>query len=157
VIRERIGDLAVDGTRAAESDTPAHRRWWLTGDRGTVQAQIQLSPEHRPRVMSLTIAVPPAGDSVLARTLAAVVAWLNSGAVTWPESLPVAAAADADLIRRRLRMAAAWAGAVRVGAYQTGNGSSATGVELAGEHATVTLTLVVNPATGELRQADVVL
>jgi hypothetical protein len=40
-------------------------------------------------------------------------------------------------------------------AWQGGNGSSATTVELVGEHATVTLSLLVNPATGELRQADV--
>ncbi len=44
LIRERIGAFRADGARPAESDTPAHRRWWLTGEHGTVQAQIQLSP-----------------------------------------------------------------------------------------------------------------
>jgi hypothetical protein len=44
-IAERIGDFAVDDTRPAESETPAHRRWWLAGERGSVQAQIQLSPQ----------------------------------------------------------------------------------------------------------------
>jgi hypothetical protein len=54
-------------------------------------------------------------------------------------------------------MAAVWAGKCAAGAYQAGHGSSSTVVELVGEHATVTLSLLVNPATGELRQADVAL
>jgi CubicO group peptidase (beta-lactamase class C family) len=165
-IRERIGDFTADGpagtpgaagSRPAESDTPAHRRWWLTGPHGTVQAQIQLNPERPPRVQSLIVAIPPATDSVLARAVDAVIAWLNSGDAPWPATLPVAASADAGLIARRLRMAAVWAGKCAAGAYQAGHGSSSTVVELVGEHATVTLSLLVNPATGELRQADVAL
>ena len=69
LIRQRIGDFRADDTRAPESDTPAHRRWWLTGPRGTVQAQILLNPERPPRVQSLALAVPPASDSVLATVL----------------------------------------------------------------------------------------
>ena len=157
VIRERIGDFAVDDTRPAESDTPAHRRWWLTGSRGTVLAQIQLSPERPPRVMALALAVPPAPDSALARTLAAVTGWLNSGATTWPESLPVSAAADAGLIGRRLRMAAAWTGPAATGGYRAGNGTTSVSVDLVGEYATATLSLLVDRSTGELRQVDVTL
>ena len=165
-IRARIGDFTADGpagtpgaagSRPAESDTPAHRRWWLTGPGGTVAAQIQLNPERPPRVQSLALAVPPASDSVLARAIDAVVEWLNNGDAPWPAALPVAASADAALIARRLRMAAVWAGTCAAGAYRAGNGSAAAAVELVGEHATVTLSLLVNPATGELRQADVAL
>ena len=42
-------------------------------------------------------------------------------------------------------------------AWQAGGGTDSTTVELVGEHATVTLALLVNRATGELRQADVTL
>ena len=49
-------------------------------------------------------------------------------------------------------MAAAWAGPARLGAWQAGDGAASTAVELVGEHATLTLTLVVDPATGVLRQ-----
>jgi CubicO group peptidase (beta-lactamase class C family) len=157
LIRERIGEFAPDSNREAESDTPAHRRWWLTGERGTVQAQIQLSPEREPRVMSLALAVPPAPNSALARALDAVVGWLNDPAQDWPADVPVAANADAGLIARRLRMAAAWAGKCAVGACQAGSGTSSVTVELVGEHAPVTLALLVNRATGELRQADAIL
>src|SRR5580658_9912440 len=44
-IRERIGDFADDTSRQPEFDTPAHCRWWLAGEHGVVQAQIQLNPE----------------------------------------------------------------------------------------------------------------
>jgi hypothetical protein len=159
LIRARIGAFTVDAGRPAESDTPAHRRWWLAGERGTIAAAIQLNPERSAvrRVQSLTLAIPPAADSVLGRALATVTGWLNGGAAAWPESLPVAPEADSGLITRRLRMAAAWAGPVTPGAYQAGDGTGSVTVELVGEHATVTLSLLVNATTGELRQADVAL
>ena len=159
LLRDRIGAFTVDADRPAESDTPAQRRWWLAGERGTVAAAIQLNPQRSavPRVQSLTLAIPPAPDSVLGRALATVTGWLNDGAAVWPGSLPVAPEAGAGLIARRLRMAAAWAGPVTAGAYQAGDGSASVTVELVGEHATVTLSLLVNTATGELRQADVAL
>ena len=157
LIRQRIGDFRADDTRAPESDTPAHRRWWLTGPRGTVQAQILLNPERPPRVQSLALAVPPASDSVLATVLNDVVTWLNSGAAQWPGVMRVASGTDEGLLRRRLLMAAAWAGTCRTGAYRAGDGAASVSVELAGEHATVVLSLLVNPGTGEIRQADVAL
>ena len=157
LLRSRIGAFTVDPDRAAESDTPAHRRWWLAGERGTVAATIQLNPQRPPRVQSLTLAFPPAEDSVLGRALAAVIEWLNSGSAAWPESLKVSPGADAGLIARRLRMAATWAGPVTQGAYQAGDGTASVTVELVGEHATVTLSLLVNATTGEIRQADVLL
>jgi len=157
LIRERIGSFRADAARAPESDTPAHCRWWLTGEHGTVQAQILLSPEQPPRVQSLTLAVPPAVGSGLAVVLEVVVGWLNSGESAWPASVAVAPGAPAELLRRRLLMAAAWAGRCELGAYRAGDGASAVSVELAGEHATVVLTLLVNPVTSELRQADIFL
>ena len=62
---------------------------------------------------------------------------------------------DIGLLARRLRMAAAWAGECRLGAYKAGDGIASVAVELAGEHARLTLTLVVDPASGLLRQADI--
>jgi serine-type D-Ala-D-Ala carboxypeptidase/endopeptidase len=161
LLRSRIGAFTVDESRPAESDTPAHRRWFLAGERGTVAVTIQLTPERLPRVQSLTFAVPPAPGSALARALDTVTAWLNGwvtgGAAEWPAALPLSPEADAGLIARRLRMAAAWAGQVTPGAYRTGDGASSATVELSGQHATVLLSLLVSPATGALRQADVTL
>jgi CubicO group peptidase (beta-lactamase class C family) len=159
MIRERIGDFRDDAEneqgRRPEFDTPAHCRWWLAGERGVVQAQIQLNPEHPPRVQSLTLAVPPAPGSPLAETLAAVLAWLNGTDRDFPAAIPVAETEDAGLLARRLRMASVWAGPCHVGAYRAGDGAASVAVELVGEHATLTLTLVVDPTSGLLRQADV--
>ena len=155
LITKRIGDFAPDDTRQPESDTPAHCRWWLAGKHGVVQAQIQLNPERPPRVQSLTLAVPPEAGSVLAEVLGSVIGWMNSGPAEWPASIPVAAGTDTGTMSRRLRMAAVWAGRCSAGAYRTGDGASTVSVDLAGEHATVVLSLSVNPVTGELRQADV--
>jgi CubicO group peptidase (beta-lactamase class C family) len=48
LVRERIGVFGEDKKRPAEHDSPAHCRWWLRGDRGTVQAEIRLTPERQP-------------------------------------------------------------------------------------------------------------
>jgi len=47
-----------------------------------------------------------------------------------------------------------WPGPARPGAYRAGDGASSVAVELGGGHATLTLTLVVDPDSGVLRQAD---
>jgi CubicO group peptidase (beta-lactamase class C family) len=154
----RIGSFADAPDRGFEHDTPAHCRWFLAGDRGAlVQAQIQLSPQLPPRVQSLTLALPPADGSPLARVLDAVIAWLNSGSVSWPESAPVADGVDAGLLARRLRMAATWTGPLARGAFRAGDGESKVTVELSGEHAPGLLSLSADAATGVLHAADVTL
>jgi CubicO group peptidase (beta-lactamase class C family) len=154
VLRDRLGAFTDSPDRVPEHDTPAHCRWFLTGEGGTVQAQIQLNPQKPPRVQSLTLAIPPAEGSALARVLDAMVAWLNSGSPSWPESVPVASGTDVRLLTRRLRMAAAWTGTVTAGAYRAGDGASSVAVELDGEHAPALLALVIDASAGTLRSAD---
>jgi CubicO group peptidase (beta-lactamase class C family) len=155
LIRERIGAFRDDDSRRPQSDTPAHCRWWLAGERGVVQAQIQLNPERPARVQSLAVAVPPAAGTPLGRTLDAVLAWLNRNDPAWPASIPVAGTVDAGLLARRFRVATAWAGECRLGAFKAGDGIASVSVELVGEHAALALVLVVDPASGLLRQADI--
>ena len=155
LVRERIGDFGDDPGRRPEFDTPAQCRWWLAGERGAVQVQIQLNPERPPRVQSLVLAVPPAAGSSLRVTLDAVVDWLNDGDRDWPPSIPVADGADIGMLARRLRMAAIWAGRCHVGAFKAGDGAASVAAELTGEHATITLTLVIDPETRLLQMADV--
>jgi hypothetical protein len=155
LVRERIGDFGDDPGRPPQFDTPAQCRWWLAGERGAVQVQIQLNPERPPRVQSLTMAVPPAAGSALRVTLDAVVDWLNDGGRDWPPSIPVADGVDTGMLVRRLRMAALWAGRCHVGAFKAGDGTASVSAELLGEHATITLALVIDPETRLLRMADV--
>ena len=98
--------------------------------------------------------MPPAAGSPLSNTLAAVLAWLNGTDRDWPQAIPVVPTLDAGLLARRLRMAAAWAGPCRLGAYRAGDGVASVAVELAGEYATLTLTLIVDPISGLIRQSD---
>ncbi len=156
LVRERIGEFADDPARRPEFDTPAQCRWWLAGEHGVVQVQIQLNPERPARVQLLTLAVPPAAGSALRVALDAVVDWMNAGQSEWPPSVPVAGGVDTGLLGRRLRMAAVWAGPCRVGAVKAGDGAATVAVELVGEHATITLALVIDPETRLLRMADVV-
>jgi CubicO group peptidase (beta-lactamase class C family) len=149
LIRERIGAFGDDQDRPAEFDSPAHCRWWLTGERGTVQAQITLSPEKPPRVQSLSLAVPPAAGSPLADALIRVIGWLNGG-----QPVPTAEGLDPGLVARRVRSAAAWAGPCRPGPYRGGDGTAAVTVSLAGEHASLTLAITIDPAAGLLHQLD---
>jgi serine-type D-Ala-D-Ala carboxypeptidase/endopeptidase len=155
LIRERIGAFRDDDKRRPESDTPAHCRWWLAGDKGVVQAQIQLNPERPARVQSLTVAVPPAPGSPLRATLDAVLAWMNGTDRAWAPYIAVAETVDTSLLARRFGMAVAWAGECHLGAFKAGDGIASTTVELVGEHAALTLTLVVDPVEGLLRQADI--
>jgi hypothetical protein len=52
-------------------------------------------------------------------------------------------------------MAAAWAGLCRVGGFKAGDGTASVVAELLGDHATITLALVIDPETRLLRLADV--
>jgi CubicO group peptidase (beta-lactamase class C family) len=156
-IRQRIGGFRLDEARPAEFDSPAHCRWWMRGEHGAVQAEIRLTPERRPRVQSLVLAVPPAPDSALARILASLIALLNDGAGGWPASLPVSATVDTGLLMRKLMVAAAWTGHCRPGAFRSGNGETSVAVELDGKTARLVLEVAVDLAEHLLQQVDLTL
>jgi CubicO group peptidase (beta-lactamase class C family) len=156
LVRERIGVFAEDRKRPPEFDSPAHCRWWLRGDHGTVQAEIKLTPERDPRVQSLTLAVPPAPGSPLARTLESLISLLNDGARDWPSAIGVSGPVDPATLLRQFRMAGAWAGRCRQGAFKAGHGERSATVELDGETARLVLAVAVD-ADGHLRQADLTL
>jgi CubicO group peptidase (beta-lactamase class C family) len=153
-IRERIGKFSVDERRPAEFDSAAHCRWWLRGQHGAVAAEIRLTPEREPRVQSLSLAIPPAADSPLAGVVAALISIVNGGDSGLLASLPSAGSLDKDLLTRQLRMAGAWSGRIDGEATRAGDGVTSTTVQLDGEHARLTLSIVVD-SSGVLHQADV--
>ena len=157
LIRERLGEFRDDPGRLPESDTPAHCRWWVAGDRGTAQVEIRLNPERSPRVQSLILAVPPAVGSPLQSMLAQIITLMNDGAMSWPGAVAAAPGLDRSLVLRRLRAAGAWAGPCRAGVYRAGDGESTVTVELEGQFARLILAVAVNRAGGALQQADVLL
>jgi CubicO group peptidase (beta-lactamase class C family) len=167
--RERIGRMwerlgptrsrTQAAPRPAEFDSPAHCRWWLHGERGDTQVEILLTPENPPRVQSLTVIVPPAADSALWRQTQAVIDLLNSslgdGTPSWPAELPVSGLVDSGLLLRQLKMARAWAGVCRPGAFCGGNGQTSTVIELDGEHAGLTLAVELDRGQQSVRRVDV--
>ncbi|HTT53998.1 MAG TPA: serine hydrolase domain-containing protein [Streptosporangiaceae bacterium] len=153
---ERLGPPRDTGSRPAESDSPAHLRWWLHGERGDAAVEIKLTPEDPPRVQLLSLAVPPAWDSPLWRCTEALISLLNAGAPGWPADLPVAERLDTALLGRRLRTAGAWAGQCRAGALRAGNGLNSVTVELDGEHARLSLAVELDQAQ-RLRRVDIAL
>jgi CubicO group peptidase (beta-lactamase class C family) len=145
--------------RPTEFDSPAHCRWWLRGERGDTQVEIQLTPQNPPRVQSLALTVPPAADSALWRQTQALIDLLNAsltdGVRPWPAELPVSELIDTGLLLRQLRMASAWAGPCRPGAFCGGNGQTSTVVQLDGEYAGLTLAVELDPGQKLLRRAEI--
>ena len=59
------------------------------------------------------------------------------------------------MLLRQLRMASAWAGPCRPGAFCGGNGHTSTVVQLDGEHAGLTLAVELEPGQQLLRRAEI--
>jgi CubicO group peptidase (beta-lactamase class C family) len=131
-LRERIGSFRPDAGRQPEFDSPAHCRWWLTGELGTVAVQIKLAPLQQPLVQQLIVPLPPAAGADLAEVLDQLIATLNDGARDWPDALTTAEGLSTGEVLRRLRIAAAWCGPCQVDSYLAGNGATAATVWLTG-------------------------
>ena len=139
-LRERIGQFGSDPARPPEFDSPAHCRWWLTGEHGTVTVQIKLAPLQQALVQQLTVPVPPEAGSALHDVLDVLVRSLGSNVTDWPAGLEAAEGFDTGAALRRLRLAAAWAGPCKLDCYLAGNGSTTATVFLSGQSGSAELT-----------------
>ncbi len=155
-LRERIGDFQPDSDRQQESDSPAHRRWWLTGEHGTVSVQIRLAPLREPVVQQLLLAIPPAAGSPLAAAISLLTQAVAAGAPAWPAGLAAASGFAAGPVMQQLRTAAGWAGPVRLDCYLAGDGETSSTVRLVGESGSVII-LTVIVADGGVRQVEIAL
>ncbi len=156
LLRERIGTFAPDPLRPAEFDSPAHCRWWLTGEGGTASVTIRLAPLREPLVQQLILAIPPSGGSALDNALLSLVGVLGTaGGPDWPAGL--LATVSQDQVLRQLRLASAWAGPCELSACLAGDGVSAVTVELTGPAGRVSLAIEIAGATGLLQRAEVAL
>jgi len=155
-LRERIGAFAADPDRPAEFESPAHCRWWLTGEAGTAAVEIKLAPLRQPLVQQLVVAVPPANGSDLDEVQRHLVNALNAATPDWPAGVRTADGFDADRAARQLRLAAVWAGQCQLDCYLAGNGSTTSTVRLAGPSGTVVLAIEVSEA-GDVRRSEVTL
>jgi CubicO group peptidase (beta-lactamase class C family) len=167
-LHERIGGCRPDPLRPAECDSPAHCRWWVTGERASACVQIRLAPLAEPLVQQLILAVPPAPGSALARVLAELVTALNEGARDWPSGLELAggsggsspradSAESTGPVLRQLRVAAAWAGPCELAGYLAGDGMTSVTAELTGRDGRISLAIEVDGDSQQLQRADIAL
>lgn len=154
-LRERIGPFEPDPDRAAECDSPAHCRWWLTGEGGSACIQIRLAPLREPLVQQLSLAVPPAAGSGLQHAVSTLITAMNAGEDGWPAGLRTAASVDTEALMRQLRIAAVWAGHCRLDGYVAGDGETATTVRLAGETGKVILSVAASGSGAPVQQISV--
>jgi CubicO group peptidase (beta-lactamase class C family) len=155
-LRERIGAFDADPHRPAEFDSPAHCRWWLTGDAGTVAAEIKLAPLRQPLVQQLTIAIPPARGSALADALDLLLAALYVAEPRWPAALSAADGFSTEWAARQLAVAAGWTGQSALDSYLTGDGDTDATVLLRGPRGSARLAVEVTES-GLVQRCEVAL
>jgi len=156
-LRERIGQFGSDSARPAEFDSPAHCRWWLTGEHGTVAVQIKLAPLQHTLVQQLIVPVPPEAGSALHDVLDLLVRSLGTNMTDWPAGLEAADGLDTRAALRRLRLAAAWAGPCQLDCYLAGNGSTSATVFLSGQSGSAELTAEIGESGRALTRLTVAL
>jgi len=151
-LRARIGEFGPDAGRGVECDSPAHCRWWLTGDQGSACVQIRLTPLAEPLVQQLIVAVPPEPGSALDQAVRLLVDALNDGAREWPADLP--AAVSTGHVLRQLRLAAAWTGPCSPGGWLAGDGGTTATLELIGPAGRAALSVEIGRTGLVLQRAD---
>jgi CubicO group peptidase (beta-lactamase class C family) len=154
-LRERIGQFGSDSARRPEFDSPAHCRWWLTGEHGTVAVQIKLAPLQQALVQQLILPMPPAAGSDLRDVLDLLVRSLGSNLTDWPAGLEAADGLDTGAALRRLRLAAAWTGPCQLDCYLAGNGSTSATVSLSGQSGSAELTAEIGQSGRALTRLTV--
>jgi CubicO group peptidase (beta-lactamase class C family) len=154
-LRERIGSFGADTARPPECDSPAHCRWWLTGEHGTVAVQIKLAPLQQALVQQLIVPVPPAHGSALRHVLDLLISSISSRVDDWPVGLEAADGLDTGEALRRLRLAAAWTGPCELDCYLAGNGNTSATVLLSGESGNAELTAEIGESGRALTRLTV--
>ncbi len=141
-IGERYGPLQRDSDTPADSDSPAHLRWWLRGRAGRVRVEIRMTPELPPRVQTLSVHRVDDPSPALTAAAGAIVAQLGTDDPRWPAGLEVTGLDVPDLTRL-LRVADAWAGPASLGPAEQSAAAGARWV-VPGERATLVLDLALD-------------
>jgi hypothetical protein len=156
-IRAVHGRLHPDESTPEASDSPAHLRWSLVGERGgRVSVEIQMGPERPPRVQSLeltSVAEPSPGLADVGRRIAALTAEARPA---WPDDLELDAAVDRAALERDLRAADALFGPLTLGAVTACDGRRTATWQLTGSHGAVSLSIAVDPIDGTVRAVSLV-
>jgi CubicO group peptidase (beta-lactamase class C family) len=149
-IRASHGALRSDPDAPAESLSPFHLAWWMRGERGRVQIEIQLSPEREPRVQTLNLTSVPEPPAALVEAAMLVRAALDDPAPVWPATIALEATVDATALRRALLAAAARFAPIERSVVVAGDGTKTGSFRFSGARGAFELRMTRDQDTGRL-------
>jgi CubicO group peptidase (beta-lactamase class C family) len=156
-LRAVHGGLRPDERELAVSDSPAHLRWWLVGERGgRVQAEILLGPERPARVQWLELTSVAEPSPELVAIAARVVELLAEPRPAWPPELALDDALDRAALERDLRAADALFGPLVQGPPIQGDGRTKAAWLLSGPRGRVTLAVELAGDAATIRSLSLV-
>ena len=147
--------LRLDPDREECSNSTAHRRWWLRGERGWLEVALLVNPEPEPRIQALRVTPVLDPSPALVDAATRLLAAAETGA--WPDGLEAADGVARGAVLRGLRVIAAWLGdgPATLGLPTGGDGATTATWELGDSPGAGTLKLTVDPADGRLTAVDV--
>ncbi len=148
-----LGPFHPDPARPIRSVSPADLTWWLRGERGWVRASILVTPEAEPRLQRLAFRAVGDPSPVLLAAAERIVAMAGTTAAEWPSDLAAADELDTATVLRSLRAADARFGAMSIGLPVEGDGTSTSRFEIESERGSLELKVTVDPETGALTSA----
>jgi CubicO group peptidase (beta-lactamase class C family) len=151
-----LGPFHQDPARPDHATSPADLSWWLRGSRGWVRATILVTPEPEPRLQRLDLLA--VGDpSPALRGAAERILGLGGDVVpAWPSELPVSDTLDTAAVWRSLRAGDARVGSMRLGLPAAGDGRTSSTFEIDGDRGRLELTVSLDPGTGSVTAAALV-
>lgn len=146
--------LRSDERRPATAATPADCTWWRRGLRGWIRINAKVTPEPSPRLQTLVVDAVVDPSAGLAATAAALLEAITVGP-DLPAAVPLAEEFDRAAFGLAAQAASARFGPMRLGLPVAGDGSgSATWRLETLRGGRATLRLVVDPGTGDVREAE---
>ena len=155
-LRASHGALVPDPDAPVESFSPFHLAWWMRGERGRVQLEIQLSPEREPRVQTLNVTSVPEPPPELADAATLVRAALDDPAPAWPAAVMLGDTVNPVAVRRALLAASARFAPIERTAVVAGDGVKAASFRFSGARGAFELRMTRDPETGRLSRVVLV-
>lgn len=152
-IAAALGPFRPDPTRPTVSESSAHLRWWMRGERGRVQLELLVTPEPLPRIQTLKVTHVPDPCAALV-TAADTLLTAARHEPVWPSALAAAASLDTATVLRELGAGAIRFGAMTLGLPTKGDGTTTTTWDLATERGRATLKVTLDPACGTVTAAE---
>jgi CubicO group peptidase (beta-lactamase class C family) len=145
-IQRRVGTLRVGRILDVESDSPAHLAWWQEAAHGCLRGEIRLTPTKVPLIQTVALKGVPSPTGFLAEVLKSLGQALADEDCRWPDDIPLAEGADAEVLAETLRTARRSLGRCRIGWPVDGALPSWVSVQIVGQGGRATLLVTSTPS-----------